>query len=228
MGKRIISRARGKGGPHYKSPGHRFKGKVSYPRAEAVVIDIIHDPARDAPLAKLKTKDGYEKLIVPALGTKVGDKIDMKTPVNGNVIPIGKVPKGKFVFSMEMRPGSGPKLCRSAGTKAIVFSQEENRTIVQMPSKVFKNFDPRCLVTMGVAAGGGQHTKKLVKAGQAFHRAKARNKLWPRTSASSMNAVDHPFGGQTNPGRQKSVSRNRPPGAKVGTLAPRRTGRKKR
>jgi large subunit ribosomal protein L2 len=57
---------------------------------------------------------------------------------------------------------------------------------------------------------------------------RARNKLYPRTSANKMNAVDHPFGGQTGPGMSKTVSRHAPPGAKVGSIAARRTGRRKR
>lgn len=229
MGKRIIQRARGKGGPPYKSPNHRFPGKISYGFKEAEVIDIIHDPCRDAPLAKLKTPEKKEKLIVAAEGLKVGDILnkegDAKT---GNVLSLKMIPKGTFVFGLETTPGSGPKLCLSAGTKAFIVSNEGDKAVIQMPSKEFRQFNPNCLATVGVAAGGGLREKPFVKAGQKFYLKHARNKLYPRVSGVKMNAVDHPFGGRTKPGIPMTVSRNAPPGAKVGSLAARRTGRKKK
>ena len=231
MGKRIIQRARGKGGPPYKSPSHRFPGKISYSFNEfGEVVDIIHDACRDAPLAKLKTDRG-EKLVIATEGIKVGDVINIgkgSSPKKGNILPISEVAKGAYVFGIETVPGSGPKLCCSAGTKGIVTSHDEKKSIIQMPSKAFKIFHPMCLVTVGKPAGGGSAEKKFAKAGQLFFAKKARNKLWPRTSASAMNPVDHPFGGKTSPGQSKSVSRNRPPGAKVGSVASKRTGKRKR
>lgn len=67
-----------------------------------------------------------------------------------------------------------------------------------------------------------------MKAGQAFYAARARNRLWPRSSAVKMNPVDHPFGGHTKPGTPKTISRRAPPGAKVGSIAARRSGIKKK
>ena len=97
-----------------------------------------------------------------------------------------------------------------------------------MPSKEFKKFHPRCLATVGKAAGWGRRDKRFIKAGQMYHAKRARNKLYPRTSASAMNPVDHPFGGKTSPGQSKSTSRHAPPGAKVGSVASRRTGKRTR
>jgi len=228
MGKRIIQRARGKGGPPYRSPSHRFPGKISYKFKKAKVIDIIHDPCRDAPLAKLKT-DGEKRLIIAAEGLKVGDTLDVEGKAKmGNVLPLYKIPKGSFIFAIETYPGSGPKLCCSAGTKAFITSNEPDKVLVQMPSKQFKSFNPKCLATVGVAAGGGRGEKPFVKAGQKFYLMHARNKLWPRTSGVKMNPVDHPFGGRTKPGISMTISRHAPPGAKVGSIAARRTGRKKK
>ncbi len=228
MGKRIIQRARGKGGPPYKSPGHRYPGKISYKFKTAKVIDIIHDPSRDAPLAKLET-DNKERLIIAAEGLKVGDTLNMEGKVEkGNILPLSKIPKGYFVFALENYPGSGPKLCCSAGIKAFIVSNEPGKIIVQMPSKQFKTFNPKCLATVGVAAGGGRGEKPYVKAGQVYHAMRARNKLWPRVTGVKMNPVDHPFGGKGNPGIPMTTSRHAPPGAKVGSIAARRTGRKKR
>jgi large subunit ribosomal protein L2 len=228
MGKRIIQRARGKGGPRYRAPSHRYAGKVEYNFTKAKVIDIVHDPGRDAPLARLKV-DGEEKFIIAAEGLKVGDIIDTKGEARvGNVLPLHKIPKGATIFGIETRPGSGPKLCCSPGTKAVVVSHDPEKVIIQLPSKEFKALHPNCLATIGVPAGGGRAEKPFIKAGQVYYLMKARNKLWPRTSASKMNPVDHPFGGRTKPGKPKTVSRRAPPGAKVGSIAARRTGRKKR
>ncbi len=228
MGKRIIQRARGKGGPRYRAPSHRYAGKVEYNFIKAKVIDIVHDPGRDAPLAKLKV-DGEEKFIIAAEGLKVGDVINIKGEARvGNVLPLHKIPKGTSIFAIETRPGSGPKLCCSPGTKAVVISHDPEKVIIQLPSKEFKALNPNCLATIGIPAGGGRDEKPFIKAGQVFYLMRARNKLWPRTSASKMNPVDHPFGGRTKPGKPKTVSRHAPPGAKVGSIAARRTGKKKR
>ena len=229
MGKRIISRARGKGGPPYKSPGHRFKGKPTYSfSGEAEVVDLIHDPARVVPLAKVMTEDKKEKIIIAAEGIKVGDRISTDEVKNGNILPISRIPKGSHIFGIEIRPGSGPTFCCSAGTKSIIVNQEESKVIVQLPSRKFKVLNPNCRATIGISASGGVKDKPYIKAGQVFFAKKARNKLWPRTSANKMNAVDHPFGGSTKPGMVKSVSRHASPGKKVGSIASRRTGKRKR
>lgn len=228
MGKRIIVRARGHGGPRYLSPGHRFVSEVSYGFDNGIIVDIVHDPARDEPLAKIKTS-GKEKYIIAAEGSKVGDVIDKNGESRiGNVLPLNKIPKGSFVFAIENYPGSGPKLCCSAGTRAMVISNDSQRVMIQMPSREFKNFNPECLATVGISAGGGRGDKPFVKAGQIFYLKGARNKLWPRSSAVKMNPVDHPFGGHTKPGTPKTISRLMPPGAKVGSISARRSGKRKK
>ena len=229
MGKRIISRARGHGGPRYRSPGHRFVSDIKYGFNKGQVVDIVHDPARDSPLAKVRT-DSRVIFIIAAEGLKVGDLIDTKgESKTGNILPLNKIPKGFSIFAIENYPGSGPKLCCSPGSKGIIVSNEANKVIVQMPSKEFKTFNPDCLATLGIPAGGGRRDKPYVKAGQRFYLARARNKLWQKSSAVKMNPVDHPFGGHTKPGTPKTVSRNAPPGAKVGSIAASRSGlRKKR
>ena len=228
MGKRIIQRARGKGGPRYRSPGHRFVSKLNYGFERGEVIDIVHDPARNAPLAKIKAGD-KEFFIIAAEGLKVGDMIDTNGEAKaGNILQLNKVPKGQTVFAIENQPGSGPKLCCSPGTKALIVSVDENNVLVQMPSKEFKKFRSDCLATVGIPAGSGRKEKPFVKAGQNAYAKSARNKLWPVVSGVKMNAVDHPFGGRTKPGIPKTISRNAPPGAKVGSIAASRTGKRKR
>jgi large subunit ribosomal protein L2 len=194
------------------------------------VLDIIHDRGRDAPLAVIRASDGKEYLIVAAEGIAVGDKIDVgktenKSPPDGCVLPITLIPKTSYIFAIEPFPGYGPKICCSAGSHAQIISSDPGKVIVQLPSRVFKTFSPDCLATVGIAAGGGRVDKPYIKAGQVYWAAHARNELWPRSSANKMNAVDHPFGGRTKPGWPKSCSRWAPPGAKVGSIASRRTGK---
>lgn len=228
MGKRIISRARGHAGPRYRSPGHRFVSEIKYGFKKGEVVDIVHDPARDSPLAKIKT-EGKDIFIIAAEGLKVGDVLELNGDAKvGNILQLSKIPKGLSIFAIENYPGSGPKLCCSSGTRAVIISQEAKRVIVQMPSKEFKSFNPNCLASIGIPAGGGRRDKPFVKAGQKFYLTGARNKLWPRTSSVKMNPVDHPFGGHTKPGTPKTISRHAPPGAKVGSIAARRGGLRKK
>ena len=231
MGKRIISRARGHGGPRYRAPSHRYAGEVKYNfSGKAKIIDIIHDPGRNTPLAEVITENNRRKLIIAAEGLRVGDYVGVRDgeAISGNVLPLNRIPKGSFIFAIESFPGSGPRFCCTAGTRALVVTQEEGKTILHMPSKQFKELNPNCLATVGIPAGGGRGDKPFIKAGQVFYSAQARNKLWPRSSAVKMNPVDHPFGGHTKPGTPKTISRNAPPGAKVGNIAARRCGKKKK
>jgi large subunit ribosomal protein L2 len=94
-----------------------------------------------------------------------------------------------------------------------------------MPSKKEKEFNPMCRATIGMIAGAGRLEKPILKAGKRWHIKKSKGKLWPRTSAVKMNAVDHPFGsGRSKNPKSKVPKRNAPPGKKVGLLSARRTG----
>lgn len=229
MGKRIISRARGKGGPRYRSPGHRFVSDIAHPKeGKYVITDIVHDPSKSTPLAMLKSESGEVCYTLAAEGIKVGDILNVGgSAYTGNITKLAAVPKGSPVFAIEKTPGSGPKFCRTSGSYAFIIASEPDKVIVQLPSRELKTLDPRCRAIVGYPAGGGRTEKPFVKAGQRFYATRARNKLWPRTSGNKMNPVDHPFGGRTKPGWPKSVSRWAPPGQKVGSIASRRTGRRK-
>ena len=233
MGKRIIQRARGKGGPRYRSPGHRFVGKVSYnlnpDLKSGLIIDIVHDPGRNAPLMVIEFPDGSKRLQIAPQGVKVGDIINYGTGLTtGSVVPVEKITEGIKIFGIETFPGSGPKLCRTSGSFATVMGEVKNKVRIKLSSGKTKELNKKCLVSVGIPAGSGRRDKPWVKAGKKHYAKKARNKLYPITSGVKMNPVDHPFGGKTKPGIPKSVSRNAPPGRKVGSVSPRRMGRKKR
>lgn len=236
MGKRIISQRRGRGTTTYRSPSHRFKGNLEFIRfvkepMVGIVKDIYHDPGKSAPIAKIELENKEIMRIPAPLGLKVNDHVTYGAPniKEGNILSLEQIPEGTFINSIEKVPGSGPSFCRSAGTFAKVVSKFRDRVVVTLPSKKQRNFDPKCMAGIGVIAGGGKKDKPIVKAGKMHHIKRARGRLYPRTSGVAMNAVDHPFGcGRgRHVGKPKTVSRNAPPGRKVGLIGARRTGRKR-
>jgi len=232
MGKRIIPRARGKGGPRYRAPSHRYLGKVEYFPFTGItgkIVDIVHDPGRSAPVAIVKTEDRKEVLHIAPEGIKAGDIISYdKEVATGNVLSISKIPEGTKVFGVETYPGSGPKLCRSSGSFAIVLGRSGNRIAVQFSSGKIIELNENCRATIGVPAAGGRPEKPWIKAGKELKAMMGRGKLFPRSAGVAMGPVDHPYGGRSKrPRPSKIVSRHAPPGAKVGSISPKRVGKRK-
>jgi large subunit ribosomal protein L2 len=232
MGKRIIQQARGHGSLSYRVRKAAYKYKIKYPisEGEAEVINIIHSAAHTAPLLKIKLKN--EIFYNPAFsGAEVGQKIKVGTtePAQGNILMLKNMPTGIKVYNLEINPGDGGKMMRVAGSAATVFKKDEfNKITILMPSRKEVVLSGDCRATIGIIAGDGRTLKPFIKAGVKFYKMKSRNKLWPRTSAVKMNAIDHPFGsGRGKRIKSKIAKRNAPPGARVGHIRPRRTGRKK-
>jgi len=231
MGKRIIARARGKGGPRYRAPSHRYLGRVEYfpfPSLTAKVIDILHDPGRSAPVMIIRA-NGKDVLHIAPQGIKAGDIISYGDEIKvGNVVELGKIPEGTKIFGIETKPFSGPKLCRSSGSFAEVIGKVGDKVVVRLSSGKIVELNEKCRATIGIPAASGRVEKYFVKAGKKFYAMKARGKLWPRVKGVVMAPVDHPYGGKSHrPRPSKTVSRHAPPGAKVGSIAARRVGRKK-
>ncbi|MDY6771524.1 MAG: 50S ribosomal protein L2 [Candidatus Nanohaloarchaea archaeon] len=242
MGKRIITQRRGKGSNRYQANTHRGKGNIEHPQGEkeGEVVDIEHDPARTAPVAEVQFADSTEsddsarssddkEYILAPEGLAEGDTVTIsrEAPLEkGNTLPLREIPEGVPVFNIELQPGDGGKISRSAGTYAFIVTHEADKTLVQLPSQEIKEFNPDCRATIGQVAGAGKRDKEFRKAGDKHHREKARGKLYPKTSAVAMNATDHPFGGSAKPGKPKTVSRHAPAGKKVGSNAASRTGKK--
>ena len=231
MGKRIISQARGHGSLSYQAKKRAFIYKIKYPmgEGEAEILDIFHSAAHSAPLLKIQL--GNQIFFNPAFnGAVVGQKIKVPGPVaDGNILMLKDVPMGTHVYNIEAHPGDGGKMMRAAGASAIVYKKYENNNLsVLMPNKKEVKINGDCRVTVGIIAGSGRVLKPFIKAGPKFYKMKARNKLWPRTSAVKMNAIDHPFGsGRGKRIKSKIAKRNAPPGARVGHIRPSRTGRKR-
>jgi len=233
MGKRIISQARGHGSFSYRVRRSAFRIKLKYPReliGEGTVIELINSTGHSAPLAKIKYDKGI--FYIPACkGMIEGQKIkfDGNETSDGNILRLGNIPIKTPVYDIESKPGDGGIFIKTAGSSAVVNRVIGEYVYVLMPSKKEKKFNPKCRAIVGTIAGAGRLDKPIVKAGKSFYIKKSRNKLWPRTSAVKMNAIDHPFGsGRGKRIKSKIAKRNAPPGARVGLIRPRRTGRKKR
>ncbi len=231
MGKNLRQQRRGKGTPRYRSPSHRFVGKPAYsiPRdaTSGTVKDIVDAPGRLTPIAEIDVA-GKKMLQIPHEGMQIGQQISFSEAEQGSIIPLKNVPEGTKIYNIEFMPGDGGKLCRASGSFAILITREQNRCVLLLPSKQKKVLSADCLATVGVAAGSGRREKPFMKAGMKHYAMKAMNRLYPRVRGVAMNPVDHPFGGKGRPGKHKTVKRSMPPGKKVGSVAARRMGKKKR
>jgi large subunit ribosomal protein L2 len=232
MGKRIIPRARGAGGPRYRSPSHRYLGKVDYfpfGSMTGTVVDITHDPGRSAPIAIIRSERGKRVLHIASEGLQVGSTIKYGGDVSvGNVIELGSIPEGTKISGIETFPGSGPKMCRSSGVFAQVLGKSGNKVSLQFSSGIIRDLDVRCRATIGIPAASGRVEKPWMKAGTEWYAKHARGKLFPRSAGVAMTATDHPYGGRSKrPRPSRTVSRHAPPGAKVGSIAARRVGKRK-
>jgi large subunit ribosomal protein L2 len=213
MGKRIIARARGKGGPRYRAPSHRYLGKIEYfeGTGEGIVKDILHNPGTSALVMIVKIR-GREILQIAPEGAYVGQVIKYDGEIaNGNVVELGKIPEGTKIFGIESYPGSGPKYCRAAGSFAIVIGKSGDKVTVQFSSGKQKVLSAKCRATIGIPSNAGRIEKPWVKVGKKYIALHVRGKLFPRTAAVVMNPVDHPWGGKRHrPRPSKFVSRKGP------------------
>jgi len=215
MGKRIIVQRRGRGTSTYRVRKKAFRHKLKYPsklEGEGKVLKLFNSSAHTAPLAKIQ----YEKRVfsIPAFkGMIEGQKINfMKKEIkDGNILKLIDLPIKTSVYQIESKPGDGGVFIKSGGG-----------------SKKEKKFNGNCRAIVGVIAGTGRLDKPVIKAGKKYHIKKSKSKLWPRTSAVKMNAIDHPFGsGRAKNPKSKIAKRNAPPGRKVGLIRPKRTGKRK-
>ena len=230
MGKRIIQQARGHGSFTYRVRRNAYVYRVGYPiiSGKGKVIALLNSRAHSAPLAKIQigNKIFYN---LACQGMIEGQEIDMgNNLMQGNILQLKDIPPGSKIYNIEANPGDGGRFIRAGGCSAIIAKKMPGKVSILMPSKQEIRLDERCRASLGIIAGQGRLDKPIVKAGKQWHIKKARNKLWPRTSAVKMNAVDHPFGsGRGKRIKSKIAKRNAPHGAKVGHLRPRRTGKKR-
>ena len=236
MGKRILQRRRGKAGIQFRAPSKGKVAPVRYPRAgpggAGTVTAIIDERGRSAPLAQLKIdRDRYAYLPAVA-GMSVGQQValgDAAAVLQGNIMPLSRIPEGTRICNVELRPGDGGKLVRASGASAVLFSKSGGRVILKLRSGKSILVNETCRATIGEVAGGGRREKPFLTAGARHHAMRASGRVYPRMRGIAMAVVYHPFGGgrHQHPGKSTSTSRNAPPGRKVGLIAPRKTGRKR-
>jgi|TARA_B100001964_G_C14251708_1_gene610290 large subunit ribosomal protein L2 len=238
MGKRITVQRRGRGTSTYKAPSHRYLSKAKYRRYTSeeegtitgTVIDIVHDPGRSAPLCKIKYQDDKMGYLIAQESVMVGDILSFGNGASvspGNVLPISNIPEGTPINNIELSQGDGGKIIRSSGSYGILQTHDNGKSVIQLPSGKWTTIDSRNRATIGIVAGGGRRDKPLMKAGKMYHKLKPKAKYWPIVRKVRMNPVSHPHGGASgHPGKPTTVSRNTPPGRKVGLIAAKRTGKR--
>jgi large subunit ribosomal protein L2 len=219
-------------------PSHRYKAELrhigdSTKTINGAIIDIEHDPARNAPIALVRLEDGTKTYMLVTEGIGIGAAVAWGADVevkNGNTLPLGNIPAGSYICNIESRPNDGGKFVRSTGVQAVVVDKTQDRVGVRMPSGKTKWFNAQCRATIGIVAGGGRVEKPFVKAGNKYHKMRNTASNWPRVRGVAMNVIDHPFGGggHQHTGRPNTIARGTSPGRTVGHVAARRTGKSRK
>lgn len=241
MGKRIRVQRRGRGGPTYRASTHKRVAPVQYPLTtkeyletaiKGVVEEFLHDPGRGSPLALIRFENGETCYTVVPEGVYVDQQIQMGGRASvevGNILPVGRITEGTMVCNIELHPGDGGKIARSSGAYATVVAHTPQGTIIKLPSRKTKYLNDHCRATIGVISGAGRTEKPFLKAGAKFHLMKAKGHKYPRTRGRAMIAAVHPYGSSKRSARKvTTVSRHAPPGQKVGLIAAKGAGQKKK
>ncbi|MBN8784166.1 MAG: 50S ribosomal protein L2 [Terrimonas ferruginea] len=182
----------------YRGGGHKKKYRiVDFKRDKkdiaATVVSIEYDPNRTAFIALLNYTDGEKRYILAPQGLQVGTTIisgDAVAPEVGNALQMKNMPLGTNVHNIEMQPGQGGKLARSAGSSAQLTNKEERYAVLKMPSGELRKVLVNCYATVGVVSNSDHSLQSMGKAGR--NRWKG---IKPRNRGVAMNPVDHPMGG---------------------------------
>ncbi len=159
----------------------------------ATVQTLEYDPNRSAHIALLQYEDGEKRYIVAPVGLQVGDVVTAGAEADikpGNALPLSNIPTGTFIHNVELYPGKGAQLARSAGTMAQLMGKENNMALIRLPSGEMRNIPLGCMATIGQVGNVEHENIKLGKAGRKRHMG------WrPTVRGSVMNPCDHPHGG---------------------------------
>ena len=182
----------------YKGGGHKKHYRIiDFKRNKkdlaATVVSIEYDPNRTAFIALLQYADGEKRYIIAPQGLQVGTSVisgDAVAPEIGNALMMKNMPLGTNVHNIEMQPGQGGKLARSAGSSAQLTNKEDKYAILKMPSGELRKVLINCYATVGVVSNSDHNLETAGKAGR--NRWKG---IRPRVRGVAMNPVDHPMGG---------------------------------
>jgi large subunit ribosomal protein L2 len=178
--------------------------KRNKPGVPAKVVSIEYDPNRTSRLALLQYKDGEKRYILHPVGLKVGDTVvsGPKAEIqNGNALPLANIPDGTFVHNIELVPGLGAQMVRSAGASAQIMAREGGFAQIRLPSGEIRVVPDQCYATIGQVGNTEHENRVLGNAGRSRHLG-----IRPTVRGTAMNAVDHPHGG----GRGRSKGNNQP------------------
>jgi large subunit ribosomal protein L2 len=163
-------------------------------RTEAAeVLTVEYDPNRTAFISLVQYPDGEKRYIIAPKGIQVGQNIVSGTgasPDLGNALPLAEVPLGTTVHNIEMKPGRGAEICRSAGTSAQLVARDGKYAVIKLPSGESRMILTTCLATIGEVSNGDHQLEISGKAGRSRWLGRR-----PRTRPAAMNPVDHPQGG---------------------------------
>ncbi len=182
----------------------------------AVVETIEYDPNRSARIALLKYKDGERRYILLPAGVAVGEELvsgrgsEIKT---GNALPLSDIPLGSFIHNIELRPGEGAKMVRSAGASAQLIAKDEMYAQVKMASGEVRLIPSKCMATVGQVSNPDHENISLGKAGRNRWVGKR-----PHVRGVAMNPIDHPLGGgegRSSGGRPPCTPWGKPEGVKT-------------
>ena len=181
----------------YSGGGHKKKYRIiDFKRNKAGLAEVLtveYDPNRTAFIALVQYADGEKRYILAPQGLQVGNKVESGSdaaPEVGNALPMKNMPLGTNVHNIEMQPGQGCKLVRSAGASAQLTNKEEKYAVLKMPSGELRKILINCVATVGVVSNSDHSLQSMGKAGR--NRWKG---IRPRNRGVAMNPVDHPMGG---------------------------------
>jgi large subunit ribosomal protein L2 len=168
------------------------------------IVSIEYDPNRSARISLVQYADGEKRYILHAIGMKEGDTV-MSGPEAeikvGNALPLANIPEGSFVHNLELIPGRGGQMVRSAGSQAQLMAKDGPYAQVKLPSGEIRKVPIQCIATLGQISNIEHDTIQYGSAGRTRHMGER-----PTVRGGAMNAVDHPLGG----GRGKSKGNNHP------------------
>jgi large subunit ribosomal protein L2 len=181
----------------FRGGGHKRRYRIiDFKRSglgEATVIAVEYDPNRTARIALIQYGDGTKNYIVAPHGIKVGEKIessneaDLKT---GNTLELSAIPVGTFIHNVELKPGKGAQIARSAGTSAQLVAKDARYSQVKLPSGEVRMILNKCKATIGIVSNPDHENISIGKAGRNRWLGKR-----PHVRGVAMNPVDHPMGG---------------------------------
>jgi len=187
---RITSRHRGGG---HKRFYRIIDFKRNKPGMDATVSAVEYDPNRSARICLLQYADGERRYIIAPDGVKVGDVLRSGPDAeikSGNAMPLANIPAGTFVHNIEMRPGKGAQVARSAGMAVQLMAKEGKYAQLRMPSGEIRNFPVECMATIGSVGNADHENISIGKAGRSRWLG-----IRPQSRGVVMNPVDHPHGG---------------------------------